>query len=136
MISSELRLDSIPRRPTDQRRVLAGMPHPFVIDLSDINRVRQDLVNVASREGEITRRAPALNSIRLCSQIQTSEFALHGADVFEFKEQVKDGANGFGLELIHHETALFTLITEWHPTSHPHALLLGGCDLDARSSRS
>src|ERR1700746_88809 len=125
MISSELRLDSIPRRPTDQRRVLAGVPHPLVIDLSDIDRGRQYLVNVASCEGEIAGRAPALNGIRLCPQLKTSEPALHGAHVFKFKEQGKNGADGFGLELIHHETALFTLITERHPTSHPHALFLG-----------
>ena len=88
---------------------------------------------MTSCEGEVAGRTPALDGIRLCPQVKASQFALHGTHVFKFKEQREDSADGFGLELIHHETALFTLIAEWHPTSHPHALFLGGCDLVANA---
>ena len=55
MVGRKLGLDGVPGCAVNQRRMLAGISNSLVLDLTDIERVRQDLVDVTARKGQTTR---------------------------------------------------------------------------------
>src|ERR1700730_2916269 len=59
MVGPKLRLNGVPCRGVNQGRVLARIPNAFVLNLSDIKGIRQDLVEVTARKGQTAHRSTA-----------------------------------------------------------------------------
>src|SRR6202163_1821924 len=86
MIGRKLGLDGVPCRGVNQGRMLARIPDTFMLDLPDIKRVRQDLVEVTARKGQTAHRSTAGRRIWLRREIEASEFGLDPLDVFELQK--------------------------------------------------
>ena len=66
-IAGKLRLNGIPERLIDDRRVFAGMGLPLVNDLAAIDAVLQHQVERAAREWLAARRCGPRRSSAICS---------------------------------------------------------------------
>src|SRR5260370_42455456 len=84
MVGRKLSLDGVPCRRVNQGRMLARIPNAPVLNLSYIQRVRQDLVEVTARKGQTADRSTAGRRIWLGREIEANEFGLDQLDVFEF----------------------------------------------------
>src|SRR5258705_12196560 len=90
MVARKLGLDGVPCRGVNQGRMLARIPNAPVLDLSDIKRVRQDLVEVTTCKGQTADRSTAGRGIWLGREIEADEVGLDPLDAFEVQEKVHD----------------------------------------------
>src|SRR5438132_6455880 len=123
-VGSELIPNSGPGLGIDQRRMLSGVELTLVRYLTDVDRVRQQVVDVPARE----ELAAALGAIRrhaaLGSELETVGFLLDPAHAAELTVKGKDVAHSFRLGRVDDEGALARVVAERHVTTHPHTLLL------------
>ena len=80
--------------------MLARIPSAPVLDLPDIKRVRQDLVEVTARKGQTADCSTAGRRIGLGREIEANEFGLDPLNVFEFQKQIENRPDGEGLDFI------------------------------------
>src|SRR6266481_3734665 len=130
-IGSELVANSGPGFGIDQRRMLAGVELTLVGNLTGVNGIREQLVDVPARE----RFATALGAVRrraaFCDEPEAVGLFLDPAHAAELT--IKDEYTAYRLRLgrVDDERARARVIAERHNTAHPHALLLRGGDLVA-----
>src|SRR5438094_7061899 len=74
MVGRKLGLDGVPCRGVDQGRMLAGIANAPVLNLPNIKRVRQDLVEVTARKEQTADGSTAGRRIRLGPEIEANEF--------------------------------------------------------------
>ena len=75
-IGCELRLDRIPQRLIDDRRVFAGMGLPLVHDLAAIEAVLQDVIQRSAREWLAANAATRSARPRLAFDLPSFELVL------------------------------------------------------------
>src|SRR6202035_4150012 len=123
-IGCELVPNSGPGFIFDQRRMLAGIELTFVRNLTCVNWVREQRVEMTAREGF----AAALGVIRRCAALrakpETVGRLLDPAHAAELPIESKDAAHGLALGRVDDERALACIIAQRHIAAHPHALLL------------
>src|SRR6266849_330097 len=130
-IGSELVSNNGPGFGIDQRWMLAGVELTLVGNLTGVNGIREQLVDVPARE----RFATALGAVRrraaFCDEPEAVGLFLDPAHAA--KLTIKDEYTAYRLRLgrVDDERALARIVAERHNTAHPHALLLRGGDLVA-----
>src|SRR5712691_8795382 len=130
-VGSELVANSGPGFGIDQRRMLAGVELTLVGNLTGVNGIREQLVDVPARE----RFATALGAVRrraaFCDEPEAVGLFLDPAHAAELT--IKDEYTAYRLRLgmVDNERALARVVAERRVTAHPHALLLRGGDLVA-----
>src|SRR3984893_16291836 len=111
--------------------MLAGIELTFVRNLSGVNWVREQCVEMTAREGF----AAALGAIRCRAAFrpkpETVGLLLDPAHAAELPIESEDAAHTVGLGRVDHERALARVIAQRDIAAHPHALLLRGGDLVA-----
>jgi hypothetical protein len=65
-VGGKLSLSGVPCRLGDQSRVLTRMADALVLNLADIKRVGQDLVEMTAGKGEVTGGATSLGRVGFC----------------------------------------------------------------------
>src|SRR4029077_18464211 len=113
----------------DQCWMLPEVELALVCNLTDVDRVREQLVEVPPREGF----AAALGALRrraaLCREAEAIGLLLYPAHAAEVTIESEDTAYRLGLGRVDDEGAVGGVIAERHIAAHPHPLLLGGGDL-------
>src|SRR5712675_1962647 len=93
-IGSELIPNGGPGLGIDQRRMLSGVELALVRNLTDVDGVRQQMVDVSAREGS----AAALGAIRrraaLCSEPEAVGLLLDPADAAELAVKGEEAPHG------------------------------------------
>src|SRR6266436_6517213 len=130
-VGSELVPHGGPGIGVDQRRMLPGVELALVGNLTDVNRVREQLVEVPAREGFAAALAAACRRAALCPEPEAVGLLLDPAHAAELTIKSEDAANSLRLGRVDNERALARVIAEWHVAAHPHALLLRGANLVA-----
>ena len=111
--------------------MLAGVELALVRNLPDVDRVRQQPVDVSARERFAAALGAARRRAALCPEPQAVGLLLDPAHAAELTIKREDAAHGLGLGGVDDERALARVIAERHIAAHPHALLLRGGDLVA-----
>ena len=93
----ELPLHRIPGFPVDDRIVHTGMMLPLVSDLANIDRVLQQLVEMAAREGSVSRSRAIVRAARLGTEPRSMGRFLHLGDRTEIDIKSEQSAHGLGL---------------------------------------
>src|SRR5438874_1199253 len=122
-------LGGIPGLPIDDRRMLARVASTLVVDFADIERVRENPVNVAAAEGTTAKLAVGRGDVEFGGKPKAFQFGLDQADALEIDVEPKDGSDGFGLGLVDDEGAVLAVVADRDPAAHPHALFLRGGNL-------
>ena len=117
-------LDAIPRLKVDDRAVQAVVDLPLVAKPSDIDRVREDPVDVASRDQAAARRSARSNNSNRQSNIFCIENDLQSHHAAKLKVAPEEVANEFRVLLNDVKSAVFDPISEWNRAAHPDAPLL------------
>src|SRR5215212_1656473 len=120
------RLNRVPGLALDDPLVKAGIPGALVIDLTDIERVRQDLVEVAPAEGPATPHVLGEVLVEFAHEAEAIGLGLQGRDGAELEVQPEQGADDLGLALDDLKRAVLLAVAERDVAAHPHALLLRG----------
>src|SRR5271167_5160439 len=115
----------------DQRRVLAGVELALVCNPTDVNRVRQQPVEVPAREGFSAALDAARRRAALCAEPEAVGLLLDPAHAAELAIKGEDTTHGLSLNRVDDERALACVVAERHVAAHPHALLLRSGDLVA-----
>src|SRR6516164_694756 len=123
-MAGELRLNRIPKRLIDDRRVFARIGLALVKDLAAIDAVLQYQVERPAREW--LAADAAIRSARPGSGYDPPdfEFLLQQPDRAEFGVAAEDRAYEFGLAVADDELAVLRPIPEWRHPAHPHPLAL------------
>ena len=124
-------LDAIPRLKVDDRAVQAVVDLPLVAKPSDIDRVREDPVDVASRDQAAARRFARSNNSNRQSHIFCVENGLQSHHTVKLKVALEEVSNEFRVLLHDVKRAVFDPITEWNRAAHPDAPLFRGGDFVA-----
>ena len=132
-IGGELVSNSGPGFTIDQRRMLAGVELTLVRNLTDVNRVREQSVDVSAREWDATALGALRCGASLSPQSEPVSRLLDPPHAAELTIQPEDAADNFGLGGIDDERALVRVIAKRHVAAHPHALLLRRGDLVANA---
>src|ERR1700730_9260792 len=111
--------------------MLSGVELPLVRDLTDVNRVRQQVVDMSTREGFAAALDAARRRAALRAEPQAVGLLLDPAHAAELMIKGEDATHGLGFGRVHDERAFARVIAERHITAHPHALLLRSGDLVA-----
>src|SRR6202045_4214340 len=111
--------------------MLSGVELALVRDLTDVNRVRQQVVDMSAREGFAAALDAACRRAALRAEPQAVGLLLDPAHAAEVTIEGEDAAHCLGLGRVDNECALARVVTERHVAAHPHALLLRGGDLVA-----
>src|SRR5437773_2661721 len=111
--------------------MLSGIALALVRNLTDIDRVRQQAVNVAARQGFAAALIAVRGRRRFCSEPEAIDLLFDPAHAAELAIKREDMAHGLGLSGIDDQRALARVIAQRHIAAHPHALLLRGGDLVA-----
>src|SRR6266446_6867882 len=117
-----------PSLGVDQRRMLSGVELALVCNLTDVNRVRQQFVDVPAREGSAAALGPAGRRAALGPEAEAVGLLLDPAYAAELTIKGEDAAHRFGFGGVDDERAFARVVAERHDTAHPHALLLRGSD--------
>src|SRR6266481_6433399 len=125
-VGSELVPHGGPGIGIDQRRMLPGAKLALVRNLTDVDRVRQQGVEVPAREGIAAALYAARRSATLCAEPEAVGRLLDPAHAAELTIQSEDAANGLGLGRVEDERAFARVVAERHVAAHPHALPLRG----------
>src|SRR5467141_2579196 len=111
--------------------MLSGVELALVRDLTDVNRVRQQVVDMSAREGSAAALDAARRRAALRAEPQAVGLLLDPAHAAELMIKGEDTTHGLSLGRVDDERALARIVAERHNTAHPHALLLRGGDLVA-----
>ena len=65
-VGLEPQIDRVEDRSVDDRRVLAGIAARLMADLTDIDRVGQEMVDPPARESDATEGFPAVDTGDIC----------------------------------------------------------------------
>src|SRR5579864_5796793 len=125
----ELALYPVPKVATDDRRMLALMHLTLMSDLADVDRVRQDLVEMASAERPAAGRPPCPVDPDRKPDILGVEELLEPDDASGLQIPSKDHPYDRSMIFNAMQGAVFDPVAEWDHPAHPYPLLLGGCDL-------
>ena len=117
-------LDALPCLKVDDRAVQAVVDLPLVAKPSDIDRVREDPVDVATRHKAAARRFARSNNSNRQSHIFCIENGLHSHHAAKLKVALEEVSNEFRVLLNDVKRAIFHPITEWNRAAHPDAPLL------------
>src|SRR6266446_1979775 len=109
--------------------MLPGVELALVRNLTDVNRVGEQAVNVPAREGLAAAFDAARRRAALCAEPDAVGLLLDPAHAAEVTIESEDMAYRLGLGRVDDEGAVGGVIAERHDTAHPHALLLRGGDL-------
>ena len=121
-------LDAIPRLKVDDRAVQAVVDLPLVAKPSDIDRVREDPVDVASRDHAAARRSARSNNSNRQPNVFGIKSGLEPHHAANLKVAPEELANEFRVLLNDVKRAVFDPITEWNCATHPDASLFRGSD--------
>src|SRR5215471_9221579 len=132
-VGGKLVANSGPGLVIDQRWMLAGVEPTLVGNLSGVNRVGEQPVEVPARERlpaarDAFRRRPTLRS-----EPEAVGLLLDPAHAAERAIEREDIAHRFGFDRVDDQCALARIIAERHDTAHPHPLLLRGGNLVANA---
>src|ERR1700738_2844684 len=111
--------------------MLSGIGAALVRGLTDVNRVRQQSVDMSAQEGFAAALDAARRRAALRPEPQAVGLLLDPAHAAEFTIKGEDAAHGLGLRRVDNECALARVVAERRITAHPHPLLLRGGDLVA-----
>jgi len=111
--------------------VLAGVELALVCNPTDVNRVRQQPVEVPAREGFSAALDAARRRAALCAEPEAVGLLLDPAHAAELAIKGEDTTHGLSLNRVDDERALACVVAERHVAAHPHALLLRSGDLVA-----
>src|SRR4051794_14222739 len=95
LVRCELRLDGIPARALDDGRMLSRVGLPLVRDLADVERVRQDPVEVAAGKGAPAGTAPLRAS--LADKAESIGFGLQPPHAAELEVKAEESPHRFRL---------------------------------------
>src|SRR5260370_15251749 len=95
-VGSELVPHDGPGIGIDQRRMLPGVKLALVRNLTDVDRVRQQVVEVPAREGFAAALYAARRCATLCSKPEAIGLLLDPANAAEVTIKGKDAAQGLG----------------------------------------
>src|SRR5207253_4886312 len=105
-------------------RMLAGIELTFVRNLTGVNWVRDQCIEMTARKGF----AAALGAIRRCvafrSKPETVGLLLDPAHAAELTIESKDAAYRLGLGRVDDQRTLVGVVAQWHIATHPHAFFL------------
>src|SRR6267142_1069046 len=96
-VGSELVPHGGPGIAIDQRRMLPGVELALVRNLTDVDRVRQQVVEVPAREGFAAALDAARRCATLCAEPEAVGRLLDPAHAAELTIQSEDAAHGLGL---------------------------------------
>src|SRR5712675_1833370 len=130
-VAGKLRLNRIPQRLIDDRRVAARMRLLLVNDFTPIDAVLQHQIERAAREWLAAPQATRGARPQLALDAAGFQLVLQQPDRAEFGIAAKDEAHDFRLAVDDDELAVLRLITERRHPAHPHPLLFRGGDLVA-----
>jgi hypothetical protein len=108
----------------DDRLVLAVAHTHLVRDLAHEDRVGQNAVDVTA-----TKEAAKRPGGGAVGDAQGVDRILHGPYGAKFEVSLLDCPDMLGLRLVNHQLPPLHPVPQRNAASHPHALLLGGCDL-------
>src|SRR4029077_1431096 len=130
-VRSKLIPNSGPGLGVDQRRMLSRVELALVRNLTDVDRVRQQSVDVPAREGSAAALDAVSRRAALRAEPQAVGLLFDPAHTAEFTIKGEDALHDLGLGRVNDEGRLSRVVAEAHNTAHPHALLLRGGDLVA-----
>src|SRR4029078_3447408 len=111
--------------------VLAVVTATLVWRPADIEWVGKNPVKVPPAERCPSRTPSIAHCAQLGSELQSLTLLLQSSDTAELEVELKKQPDRLSFLGIDAEFAIDGVVTERHGTAHPHALLLGGCDLVA-----
>src|SRR6202045_2322281 len=111
--------------------MLSGVELALVRDLTDVNRVRQEVVDMSARKGFAAALDAARRRAALRAEPQAIGLLLDPAHAAELVIKGEDATHGLRLDGVDDERAFARVVAERHVTTHPHPLLLRGGDLVA-----
>src|SRR2546430_12324319 len=106
--------------------MLSGVELALVRNLTDVDGVRQQMVDVSAREGSAAALGAARRRAALCSEPEAVGLLLDPAYAAELTIKSEDATYGLGLGRVDDERALARVVAERHVAAHPHSLLLRG----------
>src|SRR5438876_9867631 len=104
----------------DQRRMLPGVELALVRNLTDVDGVRQQMVDVSAGEGSAAALAALRRHAAFCDESETVGLLLDPTHAAELTIKGEDATHGLGLGRVDHERALARVVTERRP---PHQSL-------------
>src|SRR5947207_13222906 len=104
--------------------MLSGMALALVRNLTDIDRVRQQAVDVAARQGFAAALIAVRGRRRFCSEPEAIGLLFDPAHAAELAIEREDMVHALGLGGIDDQRAIARVIAERHVAAHPHAFLL------------
>src|ERR1700751_5781921 len=105
-VGNELILNGGPGLGIDQRRMLPGIELALVRNLTDVDRVRQQMVDVSAGEGSAAALGAARRRAVLCPEPQAVNLLLDPAHAAELTIKGEDATHGLGLGRVDDERAL------------------------------
>src|SRR4029077_15820235 len=119
-VRSKLIPNSGPGLGVNQRRLLTGVELAVVCNLTDVDRVREQLVDVPAREGFAAAFGAASRRAALGPEPEAVGLFFDPAHAAELTIKGEDAAHGLGLGTVDDERAFVRVIAERHVAAHPH----------------
>ena len=130
---TRLLLDPVPRFRVDDRRMKAVVDLPFVPQPSEIDRVREDPIEVTPRHQSASGSSACLARPNRRAKVLGVENYLEAHHAADFEIAAKEGADELGLLFDNVEGAIFDPVAERNRSAHPDALPFRRGDLVADS---
>jgi hypothetical protein len=111
-LAFELLLDPVPRFRVDDRRMKAVVDLPFVPQPSDIDRVREDPIEVTARHQSASGSSACLAHPNRRAKVLGVEDCLEAHHAADFEMAAKEGADELGLLFDNLEGAIFHPVAE------------------------
>src|ERR1019366_48465 len=111
--------------------VLPGMTNLLVADLTDVDRVREQFIKGAAREGVASRAPAVLRYANLRNNPAPIQIVFQKTDASQFEVPFIDLLNPLRFFFNDYQPAIADVIAEGTEASHPHTLFLGGSNLVA-----
>src|SRR5256886_17651769 len=108
--------------------MLSGVELALVRNLTDVDGVRQQMVDVSAREGSAAALGAARRRAALCAEPQAVGLLLDPAHAAQLTIKGEDATHGLGLGRVDDERSLARVVAERRVTAHPHDLFLRGGD--------
>src|ERR1700675_4186590 len=128
MIAQAL-LDLLPQVLGDDRRVVALVHLELVGDPADIDRVRQELIDMSPTEQSAAGRAATAVDADRKPKALSVETLLETHHASRLEVSPKEGAHDLGMILDDMQRALLNPVTQGNHAAHPHSLLFRSGDL-------
>src|ERR1700730_10046267 len=128
---AQLELGLVPQLAVYDRLVLARVTKTLVTDFTEVDRMREQLVERTARESVPTRPPTTVGDPNFRLDAAAIERFLQSSDATEFPVAVEDISHGRRFGRGDHQPALAHVVAERSQAAHPDALALGGGDLVA-----